>query len=120
MLLLFKSSHGSRRIYISNAQTAWDHLKSIFQDNKNSRAVNLEHQFSRTQQSNFPNVSAYCQSLKMIANQLANVGSRVTNQRLVLQLVADLSEGYDGVATIIQHSDSVPSFYQARSMLILE
>ncbi|KAJ9558252.1 hypothetical protein OSB04_012866 [Centaurea solstitialis] len=104
----------------SSAQTAWDHLKSIFQDNKNSRAVTLEQQFSRTQQSNFPNVSAYCQSLKMIADQLANVGSPVSNQRLVLQLVAGLSEDYDGVATIIQHSDPLPQFYQARSMLTLE
>ena len=104
----------------STAQTAWDHLKNIFQDNKNSRAVHLEHQLSRTQQADFPNISAYCQHLKMLSDQLANVGSPVSNQRLVLQLVAGLSEGYDGVATIIQQSDPLPPFYKARSMLTLE
>ncbi|KAJ9547690.1 hypothetical protein OSB04_020233 [Centaurea solstitialis] len=51
---------------------------------------------------------------------LANVGSPVSNQRLVLQLVSGLSEAYDGVATIIQQSDPLPPFYKARSMLTLE
>ncbi|XP_024962979.1 uncharacterized protein LOC112503145 [Cynara cardunculus var. scolymus] len=47
-------------------------------------------------------VSAYCQQLKSLADQLANVGSPVSEKTLVLQLVAGLSEAYDGVATIIQ------------------
>lgn len=79
-------------------------LKAIFQDNKNARALHLEQQFSNLQQSDFPNISAYCQNLKMLADQLANVGSPVTNQRLVLQLAACLSENYDRVATIIQQT----------------
>ncbi|XP_055826470.1 uncharacterized protein LOC129894886 [Solanum dulcamara] len=37
----------------------------------------------------FPNVSAYCQHLKSLADQLKNVGSPVANNRLVLQLGAD-------------------------------
>ncbi|KAL9233674.1 hypothetical protein vseg_008638 [Gypsophila vaccaria] len=69
---------------------------------------------------NYPNVSAYCQALKMIADQLSNVGSPVPETRLVLQLVTHLSEGYDSVATIIQQSDPLPSFYKARSMLTME
>lgn len=56
----------------------------------------------------------------MLSDQLANVDSPVSNQRLVLQLVAGLSDGYDGVATIIQQSDPLPPFYKARSMLTLE
>ncbi|XP_074298317.1 uncharacterized protein LOC141629172 [Silene latifolia] len=56
----------------------------------------------------------------MIADQLANVGAPVSEIRLVLQLVTHLSDGYDGVATIIQQSDPLPPFYKARSMLTLE
>lgn len=104
----------------ATAQMAWDHLKEIFQDNKHSRVVHVEHQFSRTQQSDFASVSAYCQHLKMLSDQLANVGAPVTNQHLVLQLVAGLSDAYDGVATIIQQSDPSPHFYRARNMLTLE
>ncbi|XP_074318189.1 uncharacterized protein LOC141654984 [Silene latifolia] len=104
----------------ATAQQAWDRLKDIFNDNQNSRAVTLEQQFSNIHMDNYLNVSAYCQALKMIADQLANVGSKVPETRLVLQLITHLSEGYDSVATIIQQSDPLPSFYKARSMLTME
>ncbi|KAJ8529617.1 hypothetical protein K7X08_036452 [Anisodus acutangulus] len=56
----------------------------------------------------------------MFADQLSNVGSPVTNQRLVLQLIAGLNEQYDRVATFIQQSNQLPPFYEARSRLIHE
>ncbi|XP_048504333.1 uncharacterized protein LOC125499501 [Beta vulgaris subsp. vulgaris] len=104
----------------STAQKAWERLRDIFQDNKYSRAVYLENQFSNTQLENFKDVSSYCQKLKLLSDQLAGVGSPVTNQRLVLQLVAGLTDMYDNVASIIQQSDPLPPFYKARSMLTLE
>ncbi|XP_074314419.1 uncharacterized protein LOC141649633 [Silene latifolia] len=104
----------------ASAQKTWDRLKDIFNDNQNSRTVTLEQQFSNIHMDNYSNVSAYCQALKMIADQLSNVGSPVPETRLVLQLVTHLSEGYDSVATIIQQSDPLPSFYKARSMLTME
>ncbi|KAL9237217.1 hypothetical protein vseg_011796 [Gypsophila vaccaria] len=104
----------------ATAQQTWDRLKDIFNDNQNSRAVTLEQQFSAIHMDNYPSVSAYCQALKMVADQLSNVGSPVPETRLVLQLVTHLSEGYDSVATIIQQSDPLPSFYKARSMLTME
>ncbi|XP_074297686.1 uncharacterized protein LOC141628440 [Silene latifolia] len=69
---------------------------------------------------NYPDVSSYCQALKMIADQLANVGAPVSETRLVLQLVTKVSDGFDGIPSIIQQSDPLPSFYKARSMLSLE
>ncbi|PNY06260.1 hypothetical protein L195_g002723 [Trifolium pratense] len=104
----------------STAQQAWERLENIFQDNKNSRAVYLENQFANVNMNDFPNISAYCQEVKMLADQLASVGSPVSEHRLVLQLIAGLNENYDGVATLIQQHDSLPHFYEARSKLILE
>lgn len=104
----------------STAQQTWERLENIFQDNKASRAVHLENQFTRVHLDDFPNISAYCQELKMIADQLSNVGSPVSNQRLVLQLIAGLNENYDGVAIFIQQSNPLPLFHEARSRLILE
>lgn len=95
-------------------------LRNIFQDNKNSLAVYLENQFTNTRLDTFPNVSSYCQELKILADQLSNVGSPVSNQRLVLQLIAGLNENYDGVATFIQQSDPLPPLYEARSKLVME
>ena len=56
----------------------------------------------------------------MLADQLAGVGSPVSNQRLVLQLVVGLNDAYDNVASLIQQRDPLPPFYTARSMLTLE
>ncbi|XP_057418307.1 uncharacterized protein LOC130712494 [Lotus japonicus] len=68
----------------------------------------------------FPNVSAYCQRLKHISDQLRNVGAPVSDHRLVLQLVSGLTEPFRGVATLIRLSEPLPHFLKVRSMLILE
>ncbi|XP_019417029.1 PREDICTED: uncharacterized protein LOC109328161 [Lupinus angustifolius] len=99
---------------------AWNLLTDIFQDNQNARAVTLEQEFSNTRMEDFPNVSAYCQRLKMLSDQLRNVGSPVNNHRLVLQLISGLPQAYRSVATLIRQSNLLPTFYQARSMLTLE
>ncbi|XP_010669727.2 uncharacterized protein LOC104886893 [Beta vulgaris subsp. vulgaris] len=66
------------------AQAAWGHLRDIFQDNKSSRAVTLEQEFSNTAMEDFPNALRYCRRLKMLADQLKNVGAPVSNNCLVL------------------------------------
>ncbi|XP_050908303.1 uncharacterized protein LOC127121922 [Lathyrus oleraceus] len=68
----------------------------------------------------FLNVSAYCQRLKMLSNQLRNISSPVNNHRLVLQLISGLPEAYRSVATMIFQSNPLPAFYLAHSMLTLE
>ncbi|KAL9234053.1 hypothetical protein vseg_008969 [Gypsophila vaccaria] len=104
----------------ATAQGAWDRLKDIFNDNKHTRAVMLEQQFANIHMDSYPNVSSYCQALKMVADQLSNVGAPVSDTRLVLQLVTHVSDGFEGIATIIQQQDPLPPFYKARSMLALE
>ncbi|XP_020232008.1 uncharacterized protein LOC109812449 [Cajanus cajan] len=79
-----------------------------------------EYDFIHTDMADFPNVSAYCQHLKSMLDQLKNVDFPVDNNKLVLQLVSGLTEPYNGVATLIRQSDPLPQFYQARSMLTLE
>ncbi|XP_062100386.1 uncharacterized protein LOC133806282 [Humulus lupulus] len=104
----------------ATAMEAWNRLRDIFQDNKHSRAVTLEQHFSTTKMENYPNVSAYCQRLKSLGDQLKNVGAPVSESRLVLQLVSGLTTPYRGVGTMIRQSDPLPPFNQARSMLTLE
>ncbi|GAU10888.1 hypothetical protein TSUD_424610, partial [Trifolium subterraneum] len=104
----------------STAMAAWTRLAGLFEDNQNSRVVALEQDFSSTRMEDFPNVSAYCQRLKQLSDQLKNVGAPVSEQRLVLQLVSGLTEPYRGVATLIRQSKPLPLFLEARSMLTLE
>ncbi|XP_006358456.2 uncharacterized protein [Solanum tuberosum] len=99
---------------------AWNRMRDIFQDNKHSRAVPLEYDFTHVNMEDFPSVSAYCQHLKSLSDQLKNVGSPVDNNILVLQLVSGLTKPYKGVATLIRQRDPLPQFYPAHSMLTLE
>ncbi|XP_056695346.1 uncharacterized protein [Spinacia oleracea] len=81
------------------AQQAWARLKDIFRDNQNSRAVRLEHHFSTITMEDFPTAMAYCQKLKMVADQLANVGAPVSNHRLLLRLIAGLPLSYPSLVS---------------------
>ena len=83
----------------STAETAWNLLKDIFSDNKNSRALYLEQEFSKVQMEDFADASSYCQHLKSLSDQLSNVGAPVSNERLVLQLLSGLTDAYAGVGS---------------------
>ncbi|CAH9100364.1 unnamed protein product [Cuscuta epithymum] len=104
----------------STAKAAWDRLADLFLDNKNTRALHLETEFSNTRLESFPNIAAYCKALKTLATKLSNVGSPVNNQRLVLRIVNGLPPAYDSVASLIQQTVPLPPYSQARSMLLLE
>lgn len=59
-------------------------------------------------------------TVKSLSDQLANVGNKVSDTKLVLRLCAGLTREYNIVVTVIQQSDSLPTFNKARSMLCLE
>ncbi|XP_010694795.2 uncharacterized protein LOC104907551 [Beta vulgaris subsp. vulgaris] len=98
----------------------WNRLRDIFQDNRNTRVVALEQEFSHLSIEDFSTASAYCQRLKELSDQLKNVASPVSNDRLVLQLVSGLTSSYSTVGTLIRQTSPLLPFYQARSMLTLE
>ncbi|XP_074293427.1 uncharacterized protein LOC141620462 [Silene latifolia] len=104
----------------TTAMKTWNRLAALFQDNRNSRAMTLEQEFSHIDMRDFPNASAYYERLKSLADQLKNVGAPVTNSLLVLQMVSGLTEAYSNVGSIIQQRDPIPDFFQARSMLTLK
>ena len=95
------------------AQEAWQRLRDIFQDNKSSRTVTLEQEFSTTTMEDFPSASAYCQRLKMMADQLKNVGALVYNNCVALQMVAGLTDAYNVIGSLLRQSGPLPPFYQA-------
>ncbi|XP_071689281.1 uncharacterized protein [Rutidosis leptorrhynchoides] len=92
----------------------------MFQDNKNTRALYLQRQFSTIRFDDFSNCAACCQQIKVLVDQLRNVGDKVTDDRMVLQLVAGLNDNFDTVGTHLTQKSKLPSFYEARSKLILE
>ncbi|MCH87344.1 retrovirus-related pol polyprotein [Trifolium medium] len=55
-----------------------------------------------------------------LSDQLANVGTPVSYERLVLQFIYGLIDAYAAVGSQIRHAGTLPRFYKARSMIILE
>jgi len=101
------------------AHDVWQNLENLFRDNKDARAMQLEHDL-RTITIGDLSVTDYCQKIKTISDLLANIDSAVPEKTLVSYMVNGLSDKYDQVAGIIRHKDPLPSFLQVRSMLLLE
>ncbi|KAJ9558623.1 hypothetical protein OSB04_013237 [Centaurea solstitialis] len=86
----------------TTAMTAWTHLQQIFQDNKSTWAVHLENQFSTIRQESFSSISAYCQQLKTVADQLASIA--VTKAKTgVGTLTEDMAVVMDPIVTNSNH-----------------
>ncbi|XP_071719079.1 uncharacterized protein [Rutidosis leptorrhynchoides] len=66
----------------TTAASTWERLEGIFHDNKTSRALYLNRQFTNIKLDNFANCSAYCQEIKSLADQLGNVGDKVSDSRM--------------------------------------
>lgn len=92
----------------------------MFQDNKHSRVVHLEYQFANTDLDDFRSTKAYCNRLKLLADQLSNVDSPVNNTRLVLKMIYGLTVSYASFVTYIQQHDPLPMFETEKPRLELE
>ncbi|XP_076922879.1 uncharacterized protein LOC143584802 [Bidens hawaiensis] len=101
------------------AYEAWLAIANHFNDNKSTRQILLQHQFSNIHLESFPNMAAYCQHAKHLADQLNGVGAPVDNQRLVSQLLAGLTEAYESISTVLQNRDPLPDFSECRSRLTM-
>ncbi|XP_076935846.1 uncharacterized protein LOC143602701 [Bidens hawaiensis] len=105
----------------ATANQAWDAIAHLFQDNQVSRAIALKTRLTNTKLESFPNISTYCQELKVLANQLANVEAPISDADLVLQLVTGLTNTeYDVIGMFISQTVPLPTFSQARSRLTQE
>ncbi|XP_060170290.1 5'-3' exoribonuclease 2-like [Lycium barbarum] len=102
------------------AKALWERLDDIVRTKKSARALALDAKFTNTKLVDFPNVKAYCTRLKVLVDNLTNVGHKVFDERLVLRLLRGLSEEYKTFRPTVQHHTPLPSFDVVRSMLELE
>ncbi|CAH9147389.1 unnamed protein product [Cuscuta epithymum] len=100
------------------AKDLWDRLKSLFQDNKGTRAALIEIKFVNLKFVDCSSVDDYCDKLHTFAERLQDLGFAMDDKRLVIQLVNGLPPEYDTVASLI--SQTMPSFEAARSQLRTE
>ncbi|KAE8702546.1 protein YLS7-like [Hibiscus syriacus] len=80
------------------AQGAWSRLKSMFHDNKASRATHLEEELPDIDFGNFSSIDSYCNHIKSLVDRLADVDAHLSNNKLVLKLTVGLPEAYNRLA----------------------
>lgn len=99
----------------ATAHDTWMKLEKQFLSNKQAKAGALETRFVNLTLSSCSSVNDYCQQLKELANQLADVDQPVSEKRLVLQLVRGLSPEFDTTAQLINSQQA--DWDLARTML---
>lgn len=101
------------------ANIMWTSLESLFRDNKDARAIELENDLRSIEIGDL-SVAAYYQKIKVTADLLSNIDQPVLEKTLVMYMINGLGEKFDQVVGIIRHQQPLPSFFQVRSMLLLE
>nr|GFA13627.1 hybrid signal transduction histidine kinase M [Tanacetum cinerariifolium] len=102
-----------------NAKALWDHIKDLFHDNKDARAITLDGELRSIKLGSLT-INAYCTKIKAMADRLANLGEKVSDKKLVMYALNGLDTLYKGIARLIRHSQPLPKFETARNMLLLE
>ncbi|GJS42738.1 hybrid signal transduction histidine kinase M [Tanacetum coccineum] len=102
-----------------NAKALWDHLKDLFHDNKDARALNLDNEL-RSIKIGKMTVNEYCTKIRSIADRLKNLGCVVSDKNLVIYTVNGLDSRFATLVEIIRHRETFPSFENVRTMLLLK
>ncbi|CAH1428415.1 unnamed protein product [Lactuca virosa] len=97
----------------------WKSLENLFRDNKDVRAMQLDHDL-RSIEIDDLYVSDYYYKIKVLSYLLSNIDQAVPEKNLVMYMVNGFGDKFDQVASIIRHQNPIPKFLQARSMLLLE
>ncbi|XP_012853856.1 PREDICTED: uncharacterized protein LOC105973379 [Erythranthe guttata] len=101
------------------AHDLWKALASLFTDNEDYRAIQLEEQFKSLKKGSL-SIHDYCQLLKTTADNLADVGNPVSDKQLILQTLHGLPKHYGTIVNLISFQTPLPSFLQTRSLLQME
>ncbi|XP_019058877.1 PREDICTED: uncharacterized protein LOC109116961 [Tarenaya hassleriana] len=103
----------------STAQALWTRLENQFRDNKEARAIQLEHELHTLTIGDL-SVQEYCQKLKKLSDLLSNIDAELSDRSLVMHMLNGLNEKFDNIVNVIKHKSPFPTFEDARSMLTLE
>lgn len=104
---------------IGRAIQLWMNLASLFTDNKDYRAIQLEEKFKPLKKGS-SSIYDYCQTVKNIADQLTDVGHPISDKQLVLQTLHGLPNSYRTVVNLISFQTPLPTVFQTRSLLQIE
>nr|GEX19645.1 hybrid signal transduction histidine kinase M [Tanacetum cinerariifolium] len=68
---------------LGNEKALWDHIKDLFHDNKDARAITLDGELRSIKLGSLT-INAYCTKIKAMADRLANLVEKVSDKNLVM------------------------------------
>ncbi|GKG41595.1 hypothetical protein Tco_0473346, partial [Tanacetum coccineum] len=90
-----------------NAKALWDHLKNLFHDSKDARAINLDNEL-RSIKIEKMTVNEYCTKIQATANRLKNLDCEVSEKNMVIFTVNGIDSRFATLAEIICHREDAP------------
>ncbi|GJT12449.1 hybrid signal transduction histidine kinase M [Tanacetum coccineum] len=102
-----------------NAKALWNHLKNLFHDNKDVKAINLDNEL-RSIKIGKMTVNEYCTKIQAMENRLKNLDCEVSKKNTVIFAVNGLDSRFATLAEIIRHREPLPMFERVRNMLLLK
>nr|GEX79826.1 hybrid signal transduction histidine kinase M [Tanacetum cinerariifolium] len=76
-----------------NAKAMWDHIKDLFHDNKDARAITLDGELRSIKLGSLT-INAYCTKIKAMTDLLANLGEKVSDKYLFMYALNGLDTRY--------------------------
>lgn len=97
----------------------WETIVKVFRDNKNNKVIQVDNELQNITIGDSFMVD-YCNHVQDLAYLLENMDAKVPKLNLVSYMLNGLSTKYHHITITIKHQRHVPSFWDTRSMLVLE
>ncbi|XP_062192409.1 uncharacterized protein LOC133895901 [Phragmites australis] len=97
----------------------WQSIENLFRDNKTTRAMHLQAEFSNLVQGDL-SATEFCHKLKTLSDALRDVDQPVIDQTLVLTMIKGMNPKHKHLSALLPMMSPFPSFIQARSLLLLD
>ncbi|KAI4977069.1 hypothetical protein ZWY2020_050676 [Hordeum vulgare] len=81
-----------------DACTVWTKIKALFTDNKLQRLVFLLQEFLGCHQDD-STINDYCMWIKMLADELCDIGAKVSNELMLSTITIDLNKDFGNAAS---------------------
>ena len=118
IILCVKDCHLSTLAKCQTAKEAWDTLEQVYQAKSNARRLQLKRELNALSKGEDEPLTSYVARAKAIRDQLVAVGHTISDEDVVLPLLAGLPAEYDTLVEILLASDDKLDLEKVQAKLL--